>query len=132
MGLLERVRLTALNSLQLLLMLEVMQDWTRADAEDLAAAARQTHADLIEPDEEESADPAERERQRQRALALFVKMPPKLERLAQVADQQSQDAQTAQVMRDGLRRLGTANESVMRVLDSLAPAPELPASPEGS
>lgn len=122
MGLLERVRLTALNSLQLLLMLEVMQEWTRADADDLVAAARQAHADLSEPDDDAVADPAERERERQRALALIEQMPRKLERLAQLAPQQSQDAQAATALQDGLRRLATANESVLRVLYAQAPA----------
>ncbi|MDA7417602.1 hypothetical protein PGB34_14665 [Xenophilus arseniciresistens] len=137
MGLLERVRLTALNSLQLLMMLEVMQAWTRADAEDLSEAARQAHADLIEPDDDEGADPAERERQRQRALALIEQIPRKLERLAQLAPLQSQDAQASAAVQGGLRRLGTANESVLRVLQALAPsarpaeaAPAQPAEPE--
>lgn len=122
LGVVERVRQTAVANFQLLVMLEVVREWTRTDAVDLAEAAEQTEAVTVvlerEPGPESDAD------ERARAQAQILKVLLKLDRLARLAPVQSRDAAVVGSVLEGLRRLRVANETAQHMLEPGLPWPE--------
>lgn len=122
LGVVERVRQIAVANFQLLVMLEVVREWTRADAVDLAEAAEQTEAVTVvlerEPGLESDAD------ERARAQAQILKVLLKLDRLARLAPVQSRDAAVVGSVLEGLRRLRVANETAQHMLEPGLPLPE--------
>lgn len=112
-GVVERVRQTAVTNFQLLVMLEVVREWTRADAVDLAEAAEHTEASTVLPghlpDTPLGTD-ADAE-SRTRAHEQLFQVQRKLDRLAQLAPVQSRDPAVVSAILEGLRRLRVANES---------------------
>lgn len=122
LGVVERVRQIAVANFQLLVMLEVVREWTRADAVDLAEAAEQTEAVTVvlerEPGLESDAD------ERARAQAQILKVLLKLDRLARLAPVQSRDAAVVGSVLEGLRRLRVANETAQHMLEPGLPLPK--------
>lgn len=118
-GVVERVRQTALANFQLLVMLEVVREWTRADAVDLAEAAEQTEAvtGILErmPYAEPDADA------RTLAQELVFRVQRKLDRLTQLAPVQSRDLVVVNAILEGLRRLRVANDRAQAMLQSSSP-----------
>ncbi len=106
---------------QLLVMLEVVREWTRADAVDLAEAAEQTEAITMGlqrlPSPQIAAEP------RMRAQEQILLVLRKLDRLTQLAPLQSRDPAVVGAILEGLRRLRVANETAQQMLErSLPPA----------
>ena len=115
----ERVRLTAAANFQLLVMMEVVRDWTRADAADLAEAAEHTESVCMTLDltiDVPAADDALNDTYR-----VVNEVQQKLDRLSQLAPVQSRDSASINAVTEGLRRLRVANEALLVVLDTGAP-----------
>lgn len=118
-GVVERVRQMAVTNFQLLVMLEVVREWTRADAVDLAEAAEQTEAvtGILErmPYSEPDADA------RTLAQERVFRVQRKLDRLTQLAPVQSRDLTVVNAILEGLRRLRVANDRAQAMLQSSSP-----------
>ena len=118
-GVVERVRQTAVANFQLLVMLEVVREWTRADAVDLAEAAEQTEAATVVLERLQTLDTATDERTGAQEQILKVLL--KLDRLTQLAPVQSRDPAVVGAILEGLRRLRVANETAQNMLELGAP-----------
>ena len=121
-GAVERVRQIAVANFQLLAMLEVVREWGRADAADLAEAAEHTEAasTALAP-LAELGMPAEA---RSRALGHVDEVQQKLNRLVQLARLQSRDPAVVGALIVGLRRLRVANDTTQDLLRQSSPYPD--------
>lgn len=115
----ERVRQTAAANFLLLAMMEVVRDWTRADAADLAEAAEHTEAVCSTLDL--TIDVPASEDALNQAYKVIGEVRQKLDRLNRLAPVQSRDSASVSAVTEGLRRLRVANEALMTVLDTGAP-----------
>lgn len=118
-GVVERVRQTAVANFQLLVMLEVVREWTRADAVDLAEAAEQTEAVTGILERLSSTEP--QADARSLAQASVFRVQHKLDRLTQLAPLQSRDLAVVNAILEGLRRLRVANDQAQAMLQSSSP-----------
>lgn len=118
-GAVERVRQIAVANFQLLAILEVVREWGRADAADLAEAAEHTEtaAMALAPLAHRGA-PAEL---LTRANRQVENVHQKLGRLGQLAPLQSRDPVVVGALIEGLRRLRVANESTRATLQVITP-----------
>lgn len=133
LGTVERVRKLAMDNFQLLAMLEVVREWLRADAVDLAEAASQTEAGTAAlarmPDAGLHSGADDEAGAWSGAQEEILKVQRKLARLAQLAPLQSQDPAVVNAVIEGLRRLHVANEAARATLQASAPPAAGPGAP---
>lgn len=122
-GAVERVRQIAVANFQLLVMLEVVREWGRSDAVDLAEAAEHTEAmsAALVPLAGLGA-PAE---DLARAHRQLDEVQQKLDRLSQLVPLQSREPAVVGALTEGLRRLRVANEAAQSALQSTPPHPDV-------
>lgn len=127
-GAVERARQMALAVLQLLVLLEVVREWTRADVADLAEAAEQAEALSVALDHAARVPPSAEELLR--ARKAIAQVHPRLDGLLRLAPLQAPDPASADAMSETLRRLRVSCDALQAGLDRTLPlTPEPPAAP---